>query len=52
MDIRAARVISTTAFKYDEALGDFEIYLRGRDRDPVDILRREGTHALITAATD
>ena len=51
VDIRSADVNEVTATTYDEAFGDFEIFMRWRDQDPVEILRHRGTRALITAAT-
>ena len=40
VDIRSADVNEGTAAKYDEAFGDFEIFMRWREQDPVEILRR------------
>ena len=51
VDIRSADFNEVTAAKYDEAFGDFEIFMRWREQDLVEILRHRGTHALITAAT-
>ena len=39
VDIRSADVNEVTAAKYDEAFGDFDIFMRWRDQDPVEILR-------------